>query len=45
MTCMKGAPHNRAAYEDLLKVLYELFLIGRRNGMIALEEHVFDPGQ
>jgi chemotaxis protein MotA len=43
MTCMKGSPHNRAAYEDLLKVLYELFLIGRRNGMIALEEHVLDP--
>jgi chemotaxis protein MotA len=27
----------------LLKVLYELFLLGRRNGMIALEEHVLDP--
>jgi chemotaxis protein MotA len=40
---LKGSPHNRAAYEDLLKVLYELFLIGRRNGMIALEEHVLDP--
>src|ERR1035438_94234 len=40
---LKGAPHNRAAYEDLLKVLYELFLLGRRNGMIALEEHVLDP--
>lgn len=43
MTCLKGAPHNRAAYEELLKVLYELFLLGRRNGMIALEEHVLDP--
>jgi chemotaxis protein MotA len=41
--CLKGAPHNRASYEDLLKVLYELFLLGRRNGMIALEEHVLDP--
>jgi chemotaxis protein MotA len=41
--CMKGAPHNRASYEDLLKVLYELFLLGRRNGMIALEEHVLEP--
>jgi chemotaxis protein MotA len=40
---LKGLPHNRTAYEDLLKVLYELFLIGRRNGMIALEEHVLDP--
>jgi len=40
---LKGAPHNRASYDDLLKVLYELFLLGRRNGMIALEEHVLDP--
>jgi chemotaxis protein MotA len=41
--CLKGTPHNRASYEDLLKVLYELFLLGRRNGMIALEEHVLEP--
>jgi chemotaxis protein MotA len=43
LVCLKGVPHNRAAYEDLLKVLYELFLLGRRNGMIALEEHVLEP--
>jgi chemotaxis protein MotA len=43
VTCLKGAPHNRSAYEELLKVLYELFLLGRRNGMIALEEHVLEP--
>ena len=43
LICFKGAPHNRAAYEDLLRVLYELFLLGRRNGMIALEEHVMEP--
>jgi len=43
LVCLKGAPYNRAAYDDLLKVLYELFLLGRRNGMIALEEHVLDP--
>jgi chemotaxis protein MotA len=43
VACLKGAPHNRASYEDLLKVLYELFLLGRRNGMIALEEHVMEP--
>jgi chemotaxis protein MotA len=41
--CLKGAPHNRASYDDLLRVLYELFLLGRRNGMIALEEHVLEP--
>ena len=43
MTCLKGSPHSKASYEDLLKVLYELFLLGRRNGMIALEEHVLEP--
>jgi chemotaxis protein MotA len=43
ITCLRGAPHSRESYEELLKVLYELFLLGRRNGMIALEEHVMDP--
>jgi chemotaxis protein MotA len=41
--CLKGSPHSKTSYEDLLKVLYELFLLGRRNGMIALEEHVLEP--
>src|ERR1700742_940017 len=41
--CLKGSPHGRGSYEELLKVLYELFLLGRRNGMIALEEHVMEP--
>ena len=39
----KGAPYNRDAYQELFKALYELFLLGRRNGMIALEEHVMSP--
>jgi chemotaxis protein MotA len=41
---LKGAPHNKAAYEELFKALYELFMLARRNGMIALEEHVTAPG-
>lgn len=40
---LKGSPYSKKSYEDLLKVLYELFLLGRRNGMIALEEHVMNP--
>lgn len=43
VVCLKGAPYNRAAYDELFKLLYELFLLGRRNGMIALEEHVMEP--
>ena len=42
-TALKGAPHNKAAYEELFKALYELFMLARRNGMIALEEHVTTP--
>ena len=42
---LKGAPHNRASYEELMKALYELFMLGRREGMIALEEHLNDPRQ
>jgi len=40
---LKGMPYNRGSYEDLFKVLYELFMLGRRNGMIALEDHVMNP--
>lgn len=41
---LKGSPYGRAAYEEMFKALYELFMLGRRNGMIALEEHVMNPG-
>jgi len=40
---LKGVPYKRESYMDLLKALYELFMLGRRNGMIALEEHVMSP--
>jgi len=40
---LKGSPYGRKAYEDMFKALYELFMLGRRNGMIALEEHVLTP--
>ena len=40
---LKGAPFSKADYEELFKCLYELFQLGRRGGMIALEEHVMNP--
>lgn len=43
LSALKGSPYNKQSYEELLKALYELFLLGRRNGMIALEEHVMNP--
>lgn len=40
---LKGSPYGKATYEELFKALYELFMLGRRNGMVALEEHVMNP--
>ncbi|MDQ5979794.1 MAG: chemotaxis protein MotA [Verrucomicrobiota bacterium] len=42
---MFGKPTGKAEFFDILKLLYELFMTGRRNGLIALEEHVMDPMQ
>lgn len=40
-----GKGVGKAEYFDLLKMLYEIFMVGRRNGLIALEEHVMNPSQ
>jgi len=40
-----GKHTTKADYMELLKMLYEIFMVGRRNGLIALEEHVMNPGQ
>jgi chemotaxis protein MotA len=40
---LKGKSISKGDFNDLLKLLYEIFMVGRRNGLIALEEHVMDP--
>jgi chemotaxis protein MotA len=40
---LKGTPYNSNAYNELFKALYELFMLGRRGGMVALEEHIMAP--
>jgi chemotaxis protein MotA len=40
---LKGTPYNQRAYDEMFKSLYELFMLGRRSGMVALEEHVANP--
>jgi chemotaxis protein MotA len=40
---LKGKSASRKDFFELLKLLYEVFMIGRRNGLIALEEHVMSP--
>ena len=43
LSAIKGGSVSRAAYDDLFKALYEVFMLARRNGMIALEDHVNNP--
>ncbi len=38
-----GSTPSRSDFLELLKLLYEIFMVGRRNGLIALEEHISDP--
>lgn len=42
-SAFKGGGTTKPEIIDLFKLLYELFVIGRRNGLIALDEHVSDP--
>ena len=39
----QGSSVKKSDYTDLLKLLYELFVLARRNGLIALEDHVMEP--
>jgi chemotaxis protein MotA len=41
--CITGKCAGEKEFTDLLKLLYEIFMVGRRNGLIALEEHIMDP--
>lgn len=40
---LAGKTAEKKDFFELLKLLYELFMMGRRNGLIALEEHVMEP--
>jgi chemotaxis protein MotA len=40
-----GVSVSKTDADELLKLLYELFNTARRNGLIALEDHVLDPSK
>lgn len=43
MALLKPNPFGKAAYEELLQVLYDVFQTARREGMIVLEPHIENP--
>jgi chemotaxis protein MotA len=38
-----GKTDTKENYIDLMKMLYEIFMLGRRSGLVALEEHIVNP--
>ena len=38
-----GGGGNKTEYLDLMKLLYEVFMLARKSGLIALEDHVMEP--
>ncbi len=40
---MKGDPYSKEVYLNLLKTMFELFTVAKRDGLIALEPHVMEP--
>jgi chemotaxis protein MotA len=43
IVALKGKLPARSDYLDMFKVLYELFMTGKKSGLIALDEHVSSP--
>jgi len=39
----KGSPYTKEMYMDLLALLYELFSMARKEGLMSLEAHIEDP--
>lgn len=40
---LKGNPYTKDKYMELLKMLYDFFLMARREGMVSLDQHVEHP--
>lgn len=45
MGLLKPDPYTKAAYIDLLKMMYQLFNVARKEGLLGLEKHIETPGE
>lgn len=43
LQCVKGSPYGKTVYRDMFKMMYELFRLARREGLIVLEPHLSSP--
>lgn len=42
ITALKGGAIKKSAYEDAMKMLYQFFMLARKEGLLALEDHLAD---
>jgi chemotaxis protein MotA len=42
---LRASPYSKAAYLDLLQLLYEILVKAKKNGLISLEKDLSDPAQ
>ena len=40
---LKGNPYKKETFLDLLRAMYEIFVMARKDGLLALEKHVENP--
>src|SRR3979490_2868218 len=40
---LKPDPYTKSAYNDLLKMMYQLFNVARKEGLLGLEKHIEEP--
>jgi chemotaxis protein MotA len=43
LQCVKGSPYTKVTFQDMFKMMYELFRLARREGLIVLEPHLSSP--
>jgi len=42
ITAVKGGPFPKTAYLDAMRMLYQFFMLARKEGLLALEDHLAD---
>ncbi|MBI4024661.1 MAG: flagellar motor stator protein MotA [Verrucomicrobia bacterium] len=41
----RGSVYSQKVYIDLVQMMYEIFIVGRQQGLVGLENHVLEPRQ
>jgi chemotaxis protein MotA len=42
---LKGSPYNKAAFSELLRLQYEVFINGKKSGLLSIEEDINNPAE